>query len=93
MNVKKQFLLFLGISLFISVMVTMVGASEGPVNINTATKEALMTLKYVGEALAERIIEYRNKHPFIMPEELMNVRGIGKKVFEANKKRIVCFVW
>ena len=64
-------------------------ADSGKVNINTDSKEVLMTLKGVGEAIAERIIEYRKAHPFKTPEEIMNVKGIGTKIFEANKDKIV----
>lgn len=64
-------------------------ADSGKVNINTASKEVLMTLKGVGEAIAERIIEYRKAHPFKTPEEIMKVKGIGTKIFEANKDKIV----
>ena len=91
--VKKRVLLLVTAVLLVLAMGYPGGtafASEGKVNINAADKEDLMTLKYVGEALAERIIEYREEHPFIMPEEIMNVKGIGKKIFEANKERIVC---
>ncbi|MEX1298563.1 MAG: helix-hairpin-helix domain-containing protein [Desulfotignum sp.] len=59
------------------------------VNINTADKEQLMTLKHIGDALAERIIEYRNQQPFEAPEDIMKVKGIAEKAFEANKDRIV----
>lgn len=59
------------------------------VNINTADKEQLMTLKHIGEALAERIIEYRNEQLFESPEDIMKVKGIAEKAFEANKDRIV----
>jgi len=64
-------------------------ANTGKVNINTADKEILMTLKHVGVSIAERIIEYRKVHPFKKPEDIMNVKGIGTKVFEVNKDRIV----
>ena len=60
-------------------------ASSGKININTATKEQLMTLKNVGDKIADRIIEYRKMHPFKKIEDLMNVKGIGQKVFDANK--------
>jgi competence protein ComEA len=59
------------------------------VNINTADKEQLMTLKHIGDALADRIIEYRNQQPFEAPEDIMKVKGIAEKAFEANKDRIV----
>lgn len=60
------------------------------VNINTAQIEELMTLEGIGETYAGRIIEYReNNGSFKAPEDLLNVKGIGEKMFEANKDRIV----
>lgn len=60
------------------------------VNINTAPVEQLMQLDRVGAKYAERIVEYREKNgPFETPEDIMNVKGIGKKIWEANKERIV----
>jgi competence protein ComEA len=60
------------------------------VNINTASVEQLMQLDRVGASYAQRIVEYREKNgPFKAPEEIMNVKGIGKKTWEANKDRIV----
>ena len=65
-------------------------AKEGKVNINTATVEELKTLKGVGEKKAEAIIEYRKKNgSFHTKEDLMKVRGIGKKLFESFQERIV----
>ncbi len=72
---------------------TAVGANrrEGPtsphqkpkpriVNINTAGKDDLIALPGIGEALAGRIILYRQKNgPFRNVEDLLNVKGIGKK--------------
>jgi competence protein ComEA len=35
-------------------------------------------------------VEYRNTTGiFTQPEDLMNVKGIGKKIFELNKDRII----
>ena len=65
-------------------------AKEGKVNINTATVEELKTLKGVGEKKAEAIIEYRKKNgSFQTKEDLMKVRGIGKKLFDSFQERIV----
>ena len=65
-------------------------SKEGKVNINTATVEELKTLKGVGEKKAEAIIEYRKKNgSFKTKEDLMKVRGIGKKLFESFQERIV----
>jgi len=60
------------------------------VNINTATVAELTTLERVGAKYAQRIIEYRESvAPFKKPEDIMKVKGIGKKTWEANKDRIV----
>jgi competence protein ComEA len=59
------------------------------VNINTADKEQLVTLKYIGDALADRIIEYRQNQPFQVSEDIMKVKGVGEKTFETNKERII----
>ena len=52
------------------------------VNLNSATAVDLEKLPGVGPAMAARIIEYRQKNgAFKKAEELMNVKGIGEKVF------------
>ena len=63
---------------------------EGKVNINTATVEELKTLKGIGEKKAEAIIEYRKQNgSFKNKEELMKVRGIGKKLYESFQERVI----
>ena len=57
--------------------------SAAKVNINLATKDELIGLPGIGEAMAERIILYREDHgPFATVEELEGVKGIGKKKLE-----------
>ncbi|GEM_PF-6216659 len=63
-------------------------AKDGPVNINTATAEELMTLKGIGEKKAQSIIEYRESHAFERIEDIMEVSGIGEKTFENIKDNI-----
>lgn len=59
---------------------------EFPVNVNRAGAERLMDLPRIGPKMAQRIIEYREKHgPFKSKEDLMNVKGIGRKTFEKLK--------
>lgn len=59
------------------------------VSINSGTKEELMTLKGIGSAKADSIIEYRTKNNgFKTLEDIMNVSGIGEAAFEKIKDNI-----
>jgi competence protein ComEA len=59
------------------------------ININTAGKAELENLPGIGEATAERIIIYREeKGDFKKPEDLMKVKGIGKKKFDKLRNLI-----
>ena len=58
------------------------------ININTATKEELMTIPNIGESKADKIIEYRNKDKFEKIEDILNVSGIGESIFEKIKTYI-----
>lgn len=89
MKNKKKLLSLFFTGLLIMMLVIPVTASEGKVNINTAGKEQLMTLKYIGEEYAQRIIEYRTNQKFENPEDILKVKGIGQKTFDANKEIIV----
>lgn len=65
-------------------------AVAGKVNINTASKDELQRLTKVGPKTADAIIAYRKLHgSFKTPEDITNVKGIGKKIFQLNKDLIV----
>lgn len=61
-----------------------IGTTEEPydyrLDINSASKIQLMDLPGIGEAIAQRIIDYRSANgPFQTTEDLLNIEGIGKK--------------
>lgn len=58
---------------------------SGQLNLNTASASQLDALPGIGEKAAKRIIEHRQKTPFQRIEELVKVKGFGKKKFEKLK--------
>ena len=71
---------------FLVLLLDLASFMFGAVNINTASKEELMSLKGIGEAKAQAIIDAR---PFKMPEDIKNVKGISDKIYERIKAEIV----
>lgn len=59
------------------------------INLNSATKTELMSLPGIGEAMAERIMLYRDeKGKFKTINEFRKIKGIGEKKFEKLKPHI-----
>lgn len=63
-------------------------SDSGKININTGSMTELDSLPGIGEAIAQRIIEYRSTSPFRSIEEIKNVSGIGDKKYESIKDLI-----
>jgi len=56
-------------------------------DVNTATKSDFMKIKGIGAKKAEKIISYRKEHgKFKSVDELVNVKGISKRLVEIIKK-------
>ena len=59
------------------------------ININTADKEALMSIKGIGEKRAEAIIAYRDQNgPFKSLDDLAEVKGVGKLFIDLNRDQL-----
>jgi hypothetical protein len=54
------------------------------IDVNTATREALIALSGIGETLADLIIEAR---PFTILEDLLSIPGIGPRMLEWLKEQ------
>jgi competence protein ComEA len=83
----KRFVSRLGVAL-LALAVLSIGAhaplaavaADDPIDLNRATLQELTGLPGVGQAIAKRIVEFRDEHgPFKRVEDLMKVKGIGEK--------------
>ena len=88
---RKFFLIVLVVFLIGPISVIQVSAGDvEKININTASAGELMQLKGVGPKYSAAIIAYREKNgPYKMPEDIMQVSGIGQKTFEKNREIII----
>jgi competence protein ComEA len=61
---------------------------SGVVNLNTAGPGVLVLLPGVGAAKAERIVAYRARHPFRTVDELVRIKGIGRRMVRALRPHL-----
>jgi competence protein ComEA len=75
--------------LVLVMLVAFSGVAVAAVNINTATKEELSSIKGVGEKRAQEIIDYRTKNgPFKTVDDLQKVPGIGPGLMKQIRSQI-----
>ena len=86
---RKAFVLSLATLMLVSIVPLLQAQEPEKININQASVEEIAQLDRVGLKYAERIVKYREDNgPFESPEDILKVRGIGPKTFEANRDRI-----
>lgn len=100
MSKKTLLTMLILVTLFMSVLVNFSNAQVkpkqtnsnqqiSPIDINLASISDLAKLPGIGEKMAARIVEYRNKNSnFKSIEEIMNVKGISEKKFQRIKDYI-----
>jgi competence protein ComEA len=60
------------------------------IHVNSATAEQLERLPGIGPVLAQKIVEHRQAHgPFAVPEDLLDVSGIGPSTLESIRDLII----
>lgn len=66
---------------------THAGDQRGPpvVNLNTASVEEISRLPGVGQRKAEAIVARRDKKKFTRPEEILQIKGIGRGIYKQCK--------
>lgn len=64
-------------------------SAENPINVNSASLDALQALPGIGPALSKRIETYRSsQRPFQHVDELTRVSGIGPKTLETLRPMV-----
>ena len=68
---------------------TIIEEDNNKININTATKEELMSLSGIGESKAKAIIDYRDKNGVFKDiKDIVNVNGISETIYSKIKDNI-----
>ena len=66
-------------------------AAAAPVDINSADAQSLSdALTGIGPVIANAIVDYREQNgPFTDVDDLLNVKGVGPKILERNRRDIL----
>jgi competence protein ComEA len=57
--------------------------NEPCLNLNIATADELIKLPGIGEVMANRILDYRERHGFRRPEEIIIIEGFSERKYGA----------
>ena len=60
----------------------------GAVDINSASVKELSSLKGIGTKKEEAVVAYRKAHCFKNVDEIVKVKGIGKKFLQKNRTNL-----
>ncbi len=63
------------------------------IDLNTASLQELEKLVNIGPVIAQRIIDQRKKTPFFSVDDLIKVKGIGKKILTKIKNQGCAYVY
>ena len=62
---------------------------EGLLDLNSVDAKTLQSLPGIGPVLSESIIDYRTEHGLLLfPEQMLYVKGIGEKRWEAVREQV-----
>jgi competence protein ComEA len=81
-NVTATLIIAIFIAGAVSVSAGEKASDQVTININTATVSELTHLPGIGASKAQAIVKYREKHVFKKIEDIMKVKGIGRKSFK-----------
>ncbi len=70
----------------IGILMLFVSFIFASINLQTATKNELMSIKGVGDKKADQIIEYRKTNEIKSAEDLKNIKGFGNSIVSNVKK-------
>ena len=70
----------------IGILMLFVSFIFASINLQTATKNELMSIKGVGDKKADQIIEYRKTNTISNPDDLKNIKGFGDSIVGEVKK-------
>ena len=87
---KRVLALIMVVALLVTWFPQAMCMEQTKININEASVKELMQLNKIGEKSAEKIVAFREQNgPFKAPQDLTKVKGVGSKIFEMNRERIV----